>query len=134
MKVFDCRPRVQMLSAITMIGLILVQHGKGADMGASFGSGLGQPVRRVRQRELPVALDGRCATIFFICTLALAYFATCAAPSAAAASSSGPPRRRRRRGQRGHSGRGTARTAGGPRGVAASTAAPATTPGWIPVK
>ena len=30
---------VQMISAVTMIGLILVQHGKGADMGAAFGSG-----------------------------------------------------------------------------------------------
>ena len=30
---------VQMISAIAMIGLILVQHGKGADMGAAFGSG-----------------------------------------------------------------------------------------------
>lgn len=30
---------VQMLTALTMIGLILVQHGKGADMGAAFGSG-----------------------------------------------------------------------------------------------
>jgi len=30
---------VQMLSALAMIGLVLVQHGKGADMGAAFGSG-----------------------------------------------------------------------------------------------
>ncbi len=30
---------VQMLSALGMIGLVLVQHGKGADMGAAFGSG-----------------------------------------------------------------------------------------------
>ena len=30
---------VQILSALAMIGLILVQHGKGADMGAAFGSG-----------------------------------------------------------------------------------------------
>ena len=30
---------VQILSALGMIGLILVQHGKGADMGAAFGSG-----------------------------------------------------------------------------------------------
>ena len=30
---------VQILAALTMIGLVLVQHGKGADMGASFGSG-----------------------------------------------------------------------------------------------
>jgi protein translocase SecG subunit len=30
---------VQMLSALVMIGLILMQQGKGADMGAAFGSG-----------------------------------------------------------------------------------------------
>jgi preprotein translocase subunit SecG len=30
---------VQIISALGMIGLILVQHGKGADMGAAFGSG-----------------------------------------------------------------------------------------------
>ena len=30
---------VQILSALGMIGLVLVQHGKGADMGAAFGSG-----------------------------------------------------------------------------------------------
>ena len=30
---------MQMLTALGMIGLILVQHGKGADMGAAFGSG-----------------------------------------------------------------------------------------------
>ena len=30
---------VQILTALGMIGLILVQHGKGADMGAAFGSG-----------------------------------------------------------------------------------------------
>ena len=29
----------QILSALVMIGLVLIQHGKGADMGASFGSG-----------------------------------------------------------------------------------------------
>ena len=30
---------VQILSALSMVGLILMQHGKGADMGAAFGSG-----------------------------------------------------------------------------------------------
>ena len=30
---------LQIISAIAMVGLVLVQHGKGADMGASFGSG-----------------------------------------------------------------------------------------------
>ena len=30
---------LQIVSAVAMIGLILVQHGKGADAGASFGGG-----------------------------------------------------------------------------------------------
>ena len=30
---------IQILAALAMIGLVLVQHGKGADMGAAFGSG-----------------------------------------------------------------------------------------------
>jgi len=30
---------LQIVSAIAMIGLILIQHGKGADAGAAFGSG-----------------------------------------------------------------------------------------------
>ena len=30
---------LQIVSALAMVGLILMQHGKGADMGAAFGSG-----------------------------------------------------------------------------------------------
>ncbi|HEY0065513.1 MAG TPA: preprotein translocase subunit SecG, partial [Telluria sp.] len=30
---------VQVISALIIIGLVLLQHGKGADMGAAFGSG-----------------------------------------------------------------------------------------------
>ena len=30
---------VQLISALIIIGLVLLQHGKGADMGAAFGSG-----------------------------------------------------------------------------------------------
>ena len=37
---------VQILTALGMIGLILIQHGKGADMGASFGSGGLEPPGR----------------------------------------------------------------------------------------
>ena len=31
---------LQILAALVMIGLVLIQHGKGADMGASFGAAL----------------------------------------------------------------------------------------------
>ena len=35
---------VHILSALALIGLILIQHGKGADAGASFGGGASQTV------------------------------------------------------------------------------------------
>ena len=50
---------LQILTALVMIGLVLIQHGKGADMGAVVRQRrVGKPLRRDRQRELPVALDG----------------------------------------------------------------------------
>lgn len=67
----------QVLSALAMIGLVLVQHGKGADMGASFGSGASGSLfgatgsANFLSRSTAVA-----ATIFFVSTLALAYFGT----------------------------------------------------------
>jgi preprotein translocase subunit SecG len=65
---------VQLLSAVTMIGLVLIQHGKGADMGASFGSGASGSLfgatgsANFLSRSTAVA-----ATVFFVCTLTLAY-------------------------------------------------------------
>lgn len=35
---------VHVLIAITLIGLVLIQHGKGADIGAAFGSGASNTV------------------------------------------------------------------------------------------
>jgi preprotein translocase subunit SecG len=56
--------------------LILVQHGKGADMGAAFGSGSArQPVRRqLAARTSCRASTAVLAAVFFACTLLLAYF------------------------------------------------------------
>ncbi|MDT8991166.1 preprotein translocase subunit SecG [Curvibacter sp. APW13] len=66
---------VQMLCAIAMIGLILVQHGKGADMGAAFGSGAsGSLFGATGSANFLSRTTAILATIFFICTLALAYF------------------------------------------------------------
>ena len=50
---------VQMLTALGMIGLILVQHGKGADMGAAFGSGSSGSLFGARQCQLSFAHHGR---------------------------------------------------------------------------
>jgi preprotein translocase subunit SecG len=66
---------LQMLSALIMIGLILVQHGKGADMGAAFGSGSsGSLFGASGSANFLSRTTAVLATVFFVCTLALAYF------------------------------------------------------------
>lgn len=66
---------VQMLSAIAMIGLILIQHGKGADMGAAFGSGSsGSLFGASGSANFLSRTTAALATVFFVCTLMLAYF------------------------------------------------------------
>ena len=66
---------IQMLSALVMIGLILVQHGKGADMGAAFGSGgSGSLFGASGSANFLSRSTAVLAGIFFVCTLALAYF------------------------------------------------------------
>jgi len=65
---------VQLLSALVMIGLVLVQHGKGADMGASFGSGAsGSLFGATGSANFLSRSTAVCATVFFVCTLGLAY-------------------------------------------------------------
>lgn len=65
---------VQLLAAVAMIGLVLVQHGKGADMGASFGSGSsGSLFGATGSANFLSRTTAVCATVFFVCTLALAY-------------------------------------------------------------
>ena len=66
---------VQMLSALAMIGLILIQHGKGADMGAAFGSGgSGSLFGATGGANFLSRTTAVLAAVFFVCTLLLAYF------------------------------------------------------------
>jgi preprotein translocase subunit SecG len=66
---------VQMLTALGMIGLILIQHGKGADMGAAFGSGSsGSLFGASGSANFLSRTTAVLAAVFFACTLALAYF------------------------------------------------------------
>jgi preprotein translocase subunit SecG len=66
---------LQMLSAITMVGLILVQHGKGADMGAAFGSGgSGSLFGASGSANFMSRATSGLAAVFFVCTMALSYF------------------------------------------------------------
>jgi preprotein translocase subunit SecG len=94
---------IQIVSALVMIGLVLVQHGKGADMGASFGSGAsGSLFGATGSANFLSRSTAACATVFFVCTLALAYMANSrpassgtsvldrAAPTAPAASEVAP--------------------------------------------
>ncbi len=67
---------VQILAAVGMIGLILVQHGKGADAGAAFGGGAGSASlfgasggANFLSRTTAVL-----AAVFLASTLGLAYF------------------------------------------------------------
>lgn len=67
---------VQILSALAMIALILMQHGKGADAGAAFGGGAGSASlfgasggANFLSRSTAVL-----AGVFLACTLGLAYF------------------------------------------------------------
>lgn len=66
---------VQMLSALAMIGLILIQQGKGADMGAAFGSGgSGSLFGATGGANFLSRTTAVLAAVFFVCTLMLAYF------------------------------------------------------------
>jgi preprotein translocase subunit SecG len=67
---------IQILAALAMIGLVLVQHGKGADIGASFGGGSsGSLFGASGSANFLSRSTAACATLFFVCTLALAYMA-----------------------------------------------------------
>jgi preprotein translocase subunit SecG len=68
---------LQVLSALAIIGLVLVQHGKGADMGAAFGSGAsGSLFGASGSSNFLSKSTAVAAAIFFTATLALAYFGT----------------------------------------------------------
>ncbi len=63
----------QVLSAIGVIVLVLLQHGKGADMGAAFGSGAsGSLFGATGSANFLSRLTGGLATIFLASTLGLA--------------------------------------------------------------
>ena len=66
---------IQMITALAMIGLILVQHGKGADMGAAFGSGgSGSLFGASGSANFMSRSTAVLAAVFLGSTLALAYF------------------------------------------------------------
>lgn len=67
---------VHVLLAISIIGLIMLQQGKGAEMGASFGSGSSQTVfGAAGTGNLFSRMTGILAAIFFVTSVSLAVVA-----------------------------------------------------------
>ena len=67
---------VHVLAGLGVIGLVLMQHGKGADMGAAFGSGAsGSLFGSSGSANFLSRTTGALATVFFITSLSLSYLA-----------------------------------------------------------
>jgi preprotein translocase subunit SecG len=63
--------------ALAIIGLVLLQHGKGADMGSGFGGGASASLfGATGSANFLSRTTAVLATVFFILSLALAYFAS----------------------------------------------------------
>lgn len=65
---------LHVLVSIALIGLVLIQHGKGADAGAAFGSGASGTVFGSRgSANFLTRITAWLAAAFFVLSLALAY-------------------------------------------------------------
>ncbi len=65
------------LVALVIIGLVLLQHGKGADMGSGFGGGSsGSLFGATGSANFLSRATAALATVFFLTSLGLAYLAT----------------------------------------------------------
>jgi len=68
---------IHVLTALGLIGLVLLQHGKGADAGAAFGSGASSTVFGSRGSSSFLSrATAILATTFFCTSLVLAYFSS----------------------------------------------------------
>ena len=66
---------LHVLAALAIIGLVLLQHGKGADMGAAFGGGAsGSLFGSTGSANFLSRTTALLATIFFVTSLALTWF------------------------------------------------------------
>ena len=76
---------IQVVTALMIIGLVLLQHGKGADMGAAFGSGAsGSLFGASGSSNFLSRFTGIAAAVFFAATLALSYMGSRPASSSGA--------------------------------------------------
>jgi preprotein translocase subunit SecG len=68
---------VHVLVAAALVGFVLLQHGKGADMGAAFGSGAsGSLFGAAGSANFLSRTTAILATVFFMTSLGLTYFAS----------------------------------------------------------
>ena len=68
---------IHILAAAGVIGLVLLQHGKGADMGAAFGSGASGSLFGVTgSSNFMSKAAAICVAVFFATSLTLAYMAS----------------------------------------------------------
>jgi preprotein translocase subunit SecG len=68
---------IHTVAALAVIGLVLIQHGKGADMGAAFGSGsAGSLFGSTGASNFLSKTTGVLAAIFFISSLGLTYLSS----------------------------------------------------------
>ncbi|TRZ69818.1 MAG: preprotein translocase subunit SecG [Rhodocyclaceae bacterium] len=68
---------LHILVGLSVIGLVLIQHGKGADMGAAFGGGAsGSLFGASGSANFMSRTTGVLAAIFFLTSLGLSYMAT----------------------------------------------------------
>jgi len=68
---------VHVLIAIAIIGLVLLQHGKGADMGSGFGGGASSSLfGATGSANFLSRTTAVLAALFFLSSLSLSYFAT----------------------------------------------------------
>ena len=68
---------IHVIVGLSVIGLVLLQHGKGADMGAAFGSGAsGSLFGSSGSANFLSRTTGVLAAVFFITSLSLSYIAT----------------------------------------------------------
>ena len=68
---------LHVLVALAIIGLVLLQHGKGADMGSGFGGGAsGSLFGATGSANFLSRATAVLATVFFLTSLGLAYLAT----------------------------------------------------------
>ena len=68
---------LHIVAALGVIGLVLMQHGKGADMGAAFGSGAsGSLFGSTGSANFLSRATAVFATVFFLTSLGLTYFSS----------------------------------------------------------